>query len=1125
CRAVEGRENAGEVVLVNQAPIGRTPKSNPATYSKAFTGIRRHFASLPAARRAGYRPGYFSFNVPGGRCGTCEGSGHEKVEMQFLADVYVRCQDCDGRRFGPEVLQILDRGRSIADVLRMTVEEAIRFFGISSPISRTLGPLRAVGLGYLRLGQPMNTMAGGEAQRLKLARRLDPEKKGDCLFLLDEPTTGLHFEDIRRLLAAIDSLLKAGHSVVVIEHNLDVIKMADHVIDLGPEGGEEGGRIVAVGPPEAIAANLDSHTGRFLRTVLRPAGRISPPAEVPRRPGGEEDGEVIRIRGAREHNLKNLEVRIPRERFIVLTGLSGSGKSTLAFDILYSEGQRRYLESLTAYARQFLKPLHRPDIDGLDGVPPVIAIEQRTSRGGKKSTVATLTEIYPYLRLLFAKLGTQHCPACALPIGAWTSRRIVGDIERVFYGKAVRIFAPVVMGRKGFHREIFARIQKERFPRVRVDGRVVRSDPAPSLDRYREHDIEILIDTVRVTKVHGSRLRESLKSGLRLGNRAVLVGPVGTAERLYSLTRMCPRCGIGFPELDPRLFSFHHRQGICSGCRGSGVDENADLRACPECRGARLRPEALAVRFRGRGIADIAALPVEGAKRFFQAIEFTPRESMVGGEIVQEIENRLDFLEEVGLAYLGLDRPAPTLSGGEAQRLRLAAQLGSNLRGVCYILDEPTIGLHPSDNDKLLKTLRRLKKRGNTILVVEHDEATIRAADHIIDLGPGGGLEGGEIVAQGELSAILNNPASITGVWLREGAGRNGLRASRVGRGHKMLRILGARHNNLRGIDVGIPLRALTCVTGVSGSGKSSLVQEILYRALQKKLTGEGAVPGRHRRLLGWRDLDRVVEVDQSPIGRTSRSVPASYIGFLGPIRALFALVPEARARGFTPSRFSFNVPGGRCEACAGQGKTRIVMNFLPDCFVDCDACGGSRFHDDTLEILYRGKTIAGILGMTVREASSFFSVVPRVRNLVAMLEEIGLGYLRLGQPSNTLSGGEAQRIKLVAELGQSRDGRTLYILDEPTTGLHPADIDKLLGILHRLIDRGDTVIVIEHNLEVIRHADFVVDLGPGAGEEGGRLLAAAPPAALLKVKNSRTAQYLRRHLDRFRPSVKLATG
>ncbi|MEE8183762.1 MAG: excinuclease ABC subunit UvrA [Acidobacteriota bacterium] len=1138
CESIEGHESVGEVILVDQTPVGRTPKSNPATYSRAYDLIRRHFASLPRALQSGYSARFFSFNTPGGRCEICEGSGHEKVEMQFLADVYVPCQECNGSRFRPEVLRIRDRGSSIHDVLKMTVNEGVRFFGATSSISRALASMRVVGLGYLRLGQPINTLSGGEAQRLKLARHIGSGRKGSSLFLFDEPTTGLHFEDIRRLLIALQSLVEEGHTVVVIEHNLEVIKTADHIIDLGPEGGAAGGRIVVEGTPEKIVACAESRTGRFLKPLLEPNGstREGSVAESPPMLSGEDHPE-IRIRGAREHNLQNLEVGIPRDRFIVVTGLSGSGKSTLAFDILYSEGQRRYLESLTTYARQFLKPLHRPEIDTIEGVPPTIAIEQRSSRVGRKSTVSTLTEIHPYLRLLFSKLGRQHCHRCDIPIQAWTLRRIVDDIERVFPRTGVRIFAPVVMGRKGYHREVLARIRREGYSRVRVDGRVRSVGLVLHLERYREHDIELLIDALKVISGNHARLQKNIRKGLRIGKGTLLVGPAGSKERLYSETRMCPRCGTGFAELDPRLFSFHHRQGRCLTCKGIGVldggcegeveDPEVDHGSptCPDCRGFRLRPEALAVRFREKKIGEIVALPVGEAREWFESLRLSGRDAVIGRDIVREIRNRLRFLEEVGLSYLGLNRSASTLSGGEAQRLRLAAQLGSNLRGVCYVLDEPTIGLHPRDNLRLLRILKRLRNRGNTIVVVEHDEDTIRSADHIIDLGPGAGRQGGRLVAQGTLKEILSSRESITGKFLRNGSCRAGIREPRVRRNGKRLRVLGARHNNLKGIDVGFPLRAFTCVTGVSGSGKSSLVQDILFPALKGKLTGESGFSGKHRRLEGWQELRRVIEVDQSPIGRTPRSIPASYVGFLNPIRNLFELTPEARARGYSASRFSFNIGGGRCERCKGQGRIRIKMSFLPDVFVDCEACGGKRFQRNTREIRYRGKSIADVLEMTVEEGLGFFSAIPQVEKYLAILEEIGLGYLQLGQPSNTLSGGEAQRIKLAAELGKTSRGGTMYILDEPTTGLHLADIQKLVRVLHRMADRGDTVVVIEHNLEVIRQADLVVDLGPEGGDAGGYLVAAVPPRKLLSVKESRTGGHLRKYLSRIRTSAGSGAG
>ncbi len=1161
-RAITGHEGIAQVVLVDQAPIGKTSRANPASYVGALDGIRKLFAKEPLARQRRYTAGTFSFNSGTGRCPSCRGTGFEHVEMQFLSDVYLRCPDCNGQRFRAPVLQVKHREQSISDVLGMTVNAAAAFFAGHPEIVRALEPLRAVGLGYLQLGQPVPTLSGGEAQRLKLAGHLSRKgrKQGHTLFLFDEPTTGLHFADIAVLLQAFERLLRAGHSLVVIEHNLDLICVADWLVDLGPEGGEQGGRLVCAGTPAQVMAHPGSHTGqslaRYLSLQAARGGGLAGERAGGRGPGAEEKTAArgpgaIEVVRAREHNLKNITVRIPRETFTVITGVSGSGKSTLAFDILFNEGQRRYLESLNAYARQFVQPAARPDVDAVYGIPPTVAIEQRTSRGGYKSTVGTLTEIHHFLRLLFVKLGVQYCPDCEIPIQPQSREAIAERVLREWAGHRVVVLAPLVVARKGVYNELAKWASRRGHLLLRADGEFLPVNEWPGLDRYAEHNIDLPLGELAVTPAHEAALRSLLASALEQGKGVVRIADAHTGvEQSFSTQRACPGCGQSFEEPDPRLFSYNSKHGWCPSCYGTGVQlpgfdaaqsgeedswlggadaGTAEPHSCPACAGARLRPEALSVYLADWSIADYAACAVDRAAQVFRDLELGGRERAIGQDVLNEISARLAFLQEVGLGYLSLDRAAPTLSGGEAQRIRLAAQLGSNLRGVCYILDEPTIGLHPRDNRMLLDTLRRLEGKGNTVVVVEHDEETIRRAEHVIDLGPGAGVRGGHIVAQGRVEDLLANPASVTGQALARPL-RHPLRgARRPPAGAQSLAIRGAHLNNLRDLDLSLPLGRLVCVSGVSGSGKSTLVREVLHRSL-KALLGAAATPGRGKRpgeplhgcraLAGWEALGRVLEVDQTPIGKTPRSCPATYIGFWDAIRKLFAATPEANLRGYGPGRFSFNSKGGRCEACEGQGYQRIEMSFLPDVKVPCEVCGGARFNHETLQIEFKGRSIGAVLRMPVDEAVDYFAAHPAIHHALELLQEVGLGYLTLGQQSPTLSGGEAQRIKLVTELAKARPASrpqpggkpTLYLLDEPTVGLHMADVERLIAVLHRLVDAGHSVLVIEHNLDVIAEADWVIDLGPEGGGGGGTIVAAGTPEQVAR-RRSPTGAALSEHL------------
>ncbi len=1258
---IEGIEHLDKMISIDQSPIGRTPRSNPATYIKVFDDIRTLYTQMPEAKKRGYKAGRFSFNVAGGRCEACSGNGANKLEMDFLADVWITCNVCQGHRFNHESLQIKYKEKSISDVLEMDVQQALEHFENIPQIRHKLETLHAVGLDYVKLVQPSPTLSGGEAQRIKLARELVKKSTGRTLYLLDEPTTGLHFADIEMLLKVLHEFADAGNTVLVVEHNLDVIKTADWVIDVGPDGGKHGGEIVAVGTPEQIVAGkVLSHTATALAPYLN--GKSHSPAKRTKRQPVKQATHIV-VQGASEHNLRHVSVKIPRDEFTVCCGPSGSGKSSLAMDTIYAEGQRRYVESLSSYARQFVGQLQKPRVESIEGLSPAIAIEQRTTGHSPRSTVGTVTEIYDYFRILMSRLGRMHCPECDLPVGTQSVDEVIDAILEEPEGTKLYLMAPVELATAQNHEDLWQTLKTSGFVRARIDNQTFDLDAPPNVDRRRKHKIEVIVDRVTLRRDARSRLAESVESALSMGrgvmHTVIVVAdvPEGRWEmKVYSQHRVCGKCGRSFEALSPHHFSFNNSLGWCGACEGLGTEVGANpaalmrstqmtlaegavlawpgvnqplfaamlaglsahtglpldvpfeqlsprhrrlvmygtgeewikvgarseapgassgkkkisaqhlapsnfqfqykglypaleeasrvsprLRAaldhlvdeieCSQCDGSRLRDDSSAVRFQNRTIGEYCRLPLARLLEEIQNWKLTPSEKKVAGELVREIGSRLKFLVEVGLEYLTIGRSAPTLSGGESQRIRLASQVGSGLCGVLYVLDEPTIGLHPRDNTRLIGALHRLRDLGNTLLVVEHDREVVESADQLLDFGPAAGRLGGEIVARGTPREVAKQRGSVTGPYLsgkkaiivptnrRMGGTADSqvagplkrarpskkaakaeppnLENSAAGRHGTMfprLTIRGARHNNLKNIDVEIPLGTLTAVTGVSGSGKSSLVEDVLYNQLAKTLHRASTNPGGHDRIVGIEQIDKVIRVDQRALGNTPSSNPATYTGVFELIRNLFSQLPEAKLRGYAARRFSFNVPGGRCDACEGAGQRCIEMHFLPDVWVDCEICHGKRFNPETLEVQYRGRSIADVLALSCGDALALFENIPKIRRTLQTLCDVGLDYVALGQSAATLSGGEAQRVKLAAELSRPDTGKTLYVLDEPTTGLHFDDIAKLLDVLHRLVDLGNTVLVIEHNLDVIKQADWIIDIGPEAGIAGGQVVRAGTP-------------------------------
>ncbi len=1248
--ALDGIENLDKMIAIDQTPIGRTPRSNPGTYIKLFDEIRKLYTQLPEAKTRGYAPGRFSFNVKGGRCEACEGNGSNKLEMDFLADIWVTCPVCQGQRFNRETLQVKFRDKSIADVLNMEVEEAIGFFENIPKVYNKLLTLQAVGLEYLKIGQPSPTLSGGEAQRIKLARELVKRSTGKTLYLLDEPTTGLHFADIKLLLKVLQDFVEAGNTVLVVEHNLDVIKTADWIIDIGPEGGSGGGRVVCAGTPEDVANCEESYTGRALKKAMGPIPTIAKPTK--KQSDSPQLAQTLKVRGAEQHNLRTVDIDIQRDKMTVFCGPSGSGKSSMAMDTIYAEGQRRYVESLSSYARQFVNQLEKPKVEQIEGLSPAIAIEQKNLGSTPRSTVGTVTEVYDYLRILMARLGTPYCPDCDATIGTQTSDDIVDKVMKYDAGTRLMLMAPISLDINQTYEKLWEEVRAMGFQRVRIDNQTMPIDDAPELNRRSRHVIEIVVDRIVVKPESRSRIADSLEAALSVGKGVCHV--VEPNDKIpephwnvvkHSQHLACECCGRSFEHLTPNNFSFNSQLGWCPDCEGIGTQTGANpavvmrdgelslkegaiglwpdvsqdlardmLRSftdgtgipddrpfnqldarqrrmvfygtgdrwfdvtddaenvvfsfqfkgvfptleeasrlsaalrtrmqsligeveCGGCGGSRLRDDAAAVRFRDMTIDGICRMPLGTLIKEIKKWKLDKREKKIAGELIREISSRVEFLNDVGLQYITINRTAASLSNGEAQRIRLASQLGSGLCGVLYVLDEPTIGLHPRDNTRLLKAMHRLRDLGNTLIVVEHDREVIANSDNICDFGPQAGINGGNIVAAGTAGEVAKAKGSVTGPYIN---GKKGIaipanrrpalsldpefkdvdfslaalkktvkkkasqkktvkKASKPPAGKAVpmattIDVVEARHNNLKNTSVRFPLESLTVVTGPSGCGKSSLVNEILYKSLARRLHRASATPGAHKGIRGIENINKVIRVDQTPLGNSPSSNPATYTGAFDLIRDLFSQLPDAKIRGYTARRFSFNVPGGRCEECFGNGQICIEMHFLPDVWVECEACKGRRYNEDTLAVRYKGKTIDDVLKMPCGEALEHFSNIPKIRRILKTLCDVGLDYVTLGQSAPTLSGGEAQRVKLSAELARPDTGRTLYLLDEPTTGLHFNDLEKLLEVIQRLVDVGNTVVLIEHNLDIIKAADWVIDMGPEAGIDGGQVVIQGTP-------------------------------
>lgn len=1223
-KEILGIENIDKVIAIDQSPIGRNPRSNPATYIKLFDDIRTLFTKLPESQAHGYKPGRFSFNVKEGSCPQCGGMGMIKIDMDFMEDAWVDCSLCKSKRFDQETLSVMYKGKNIYDVLEMDVAEALEFFTNIPSIHHKLETLQKVGMEYIKLGQSSTTLSGGEAQRIKLAKELVRPSTGRTLYIFDEPTTGLHFHDIKHLLEVLQELVERGNTVIVIEHNMDIVKTADWIIDIGPEGGYEGGKIIATGTPEQIA-KLETPTGHAVQQALVHdiEGRLNQALQIAKHNRSKQKErqkhliKEITVADAEQNNLKSISVNIPREQITVCTGPSGSGKTSLAFETVYAEGQRRYIESLSPYARQFVKQMPKPKVGHVEGLSPAIAIEQKAHAGNPRSTIGTMTEIYDYLRILYARLGIPHCPETGEVIRAISKDHVVDRLMNYPEGEKIQVLTPIELRKSENFTDVISRLQRQGFLRIRLNGEFFDLDQGAekmTFDRKRKNELLLVIDRLKVNPTIRNRLLEAVENASQISGGKIIVLRENQQDVFFNLTFAVESTGKSYPEITPHTFAFNNAEGMCPDCLGLGYQYGANLmqkseimtqsiaslihflwqdrynsvafafvqafleaenidpfapldtlpmkklqlilngssedrwyatgtglkfrwvginhvlakagrsahsaireavtplleeHTCISCQGARLNPLARHVTIQGISISDLCMMPVEKSLYFIENLEINKQDNKILEEVHTQLLNRLRFLSAVGLSYIGLNRRAPSLSGGEAQRIRLARQLGSGLTGVLYVLDEPTIGLHPKDNDRLNLALEQLKRLGNTLLMVEHDPLTISKADYIIDFGPHAGVLGGHITARGSLKQILKNPQSLTGKYL---SGKLSIPILEKRRSLKrgFLQIKNAKANNLKSIVLNIPVGALTILTGVSGSGKSTLMHQVILPAVQKGIFNSNEVSLDVGKVKGIEQFEKVISIDQNPLGHTVRSDVGTYVDVLTRMREFFASLPAAKAKGLQGKHFSYNHRRGMCSNCWGLGYKRIEMHFLPPVKVICEECQGLRLNPVSLEVVYKGKNFGQYLDMTVDEARHIFEDHPRITRILDTLIAVGLGYLKLGQETASLSGGEAQRIKLSRELAKRSSGKTLYLLDEPTTGLHSDDIKKLLHVLHKLVDKGNTMIVIEHNLDMIKNGDFVIDLGPDAGERGGEVIAMGTPEEIVQNPQSVTGKYLK---------------